>query len=191
MFPKNFTLKNGQTLSIREAVRTDAKPLLDFFNQAGGETDFLTFGANEFQMTAAELAEFIQKCADTSNTLMLVGEVEGKIAGSLTFKGGERKRVEHTGEFGITVAREYWGLGIGPRLIEALIEWARATDIIRKINLRVHQSNSRAIELYRRLGFEEEGFITREYMIDGQFYGNIFMGLVIDKTTLAGVKTEF
>lgn len=180
MFPKNFKLKNGQSLVIREGEKGDAKTLLDFINQVAGETDFLTFGHNEFLTTEAELAEFIQKCQDGSNMLMLVGDVEGEVAGHLTFKGGERPRVEHTGEFGITVAREYWGLGIGTRLIETLIDWARESVLIRKINLRVHENNHRAIKLYHRLGFTEEGLISREYLIDGKFYGNVFMGLPLD-----------
>jgi RimJ/RimL family protein N-acetyltransferase len=180
MLPKNFKLKNGQRLIIREAERGDAKILLDFINYVAGETEFLTFGENEFFMRDAEFTEFIQKCEDTANMLMLVGDVEGEVAGNLTFRGGERQRVEHTGEFGITVAREYWGLGIGTRLIETLIAWAKESGVIRKINLRVHENNHRAIKLYHQLGFREEGLISREYLIGGNFYGNVFMGLPLD-----------
>jgi len=180
MFPRTFTLKNGQSLIIREAEKVDAKTLLNFINYVAGETDFLTFGENEFFMKGSELAEFIHKCEKTANMLMLVGDVKGELAGSLSFRGGERQRIEHTGEFAITVARKYWGQGIGTRLIETLIAWAKESGIIRKINLRVHENNRRAIKLYYRLGFVKEGFISREYLIDGKLYGNVFMGLSLD-----------
>jgi RimJ/RimL family protein N-acetyltransferase len=64
-------------------------------------------------------------------------------------------------------------------LIEALIDWAKNTGLIRKINLWVHQDNVQAIKLYKKLGFKEEGRISREYYHDGQFYDNVFMGLAI------------
>ena len=56
----------------------------------------------------------------------------------------------------------------------------QGTGVIRKINLRVHVNNLRAIKLYERFGFKVEGRITREYSVDGQFYDNLAMGLHID-----------
>ena len=47
---KNIELKNGELATIREAKVNDAKAMLEYCNLVGGETDFLTFGENEFKM---------------------------------------------------------------------------------------------------------------------------------------------
>jgi len=78
------------------------------------------------------------------------------------------------------VLRKYWGLGIGTNLVETLIEWAKSSGIIKKINLRVRTDNTRAIRTYKRLGFAQEGVITREFFVYGQFYDAFFMGFKID-----------
>lgn len=54
-----------------------------------------------------------------------MAEVNGRIVGGLGFNGGERVRIRHTGEFGVTVSKDSWGVGIGTKLIEALIDWAK------------------------------------------------------------------
>lgn len=180
MFPKRMILSNGVPLAIRPAQKRDAAATLACINRAGGETDFLTFGRNQFPGSMSDEEHFIQRMQDASNSLMLLAEIDGRVVGILTFEGGQTPRIQHTGEFGISVLQEYWGLGIGSQLVASLIEWARSTGIIRKINLRVHTNNLRAIKLYERFGFKVEGQISREYNVAGQFYDNLAMGLPID-----------
>ncbi|SHJ70993.1 hypothetical protein [Tepidibacter formicigenes] len=36
-----------------------------------------------------------------NNTLFIVAEIDGKIIGNLNFSGGSKKRIAHTGEFGV------------------------------------------------------------------------------------------
>jgi len=98
----------------------------------------------------------------------------------LNYSGGRRSRIEHTGEFGVTVKKDYWGLGIGRLIIESMIDWAKGTGIIRKINLRVRSDNERGIKLYASLGFKQEGLITRDMCVDGEFYDSVAMGLELD-----------
>jgi ribosomal protein S18 acetylase RimI-like enzyme len=44
--------------------------------------------------------------------------------------------------------------------METALDWAESSPILRKINLVVRHDNMRAIELYRRLGFVQEGRIS-------------------------------
>ncbi|WP_200791861.1 GNAT family N-acetyltransferase [Caloranaerobacter azorensis] len=39
-------------------------------------------------------------------------------------------------------------MGIASQLIKELIEWAKSSGIIKKINLKVREDNERAINLY-------------------------------------------
>ena len=149
---------------------------LDYLRMVAGESDFLSFGAGELTVTVEDERKTIANARQSSNSIFIIAEVEGEMAGLANFEGGSKPRDRHTGELGITVAKKYWGLGIGRELMIALIEWAEQNPVIRKMNLRVRADNNRAIELYRKLGFIDEGVITRDMIIDGEFYDCIFMG---------------
>ncbi|KNF09454.1 acetyltransferase, GNAT family [Gottschalkia purinilytica] len=171
---------NNKKIIIRKAIKSDAKNIIEYINRIAGESDFLTFGLGEFNTTVKEEECFIEDALKKKNTLLIVAEINGQIIGNLNFSGGLRQRNAHIGEFGVSVLKEYWGNGIGEELIKYLINWSKDTNIIRKINLRVRSDNERAIYLYRKLGFYEEGILKRNFLIDDKFYDSLLMGLLID-----------
>ncbi len=171
---------NDKEIIIRKANKYDAEALIEYLNIIGGESDFLTFGAGQFGRTVAQEEDFIVSALEKENALFIIAEVNGKVIGNLNFSGGLRERTAHAGEFGVSVLKEYWGNGIGEELIKYLISWARNSGIIRKINLKVRTDNTPGIKLYKKLGFLEEGLIKRDFLIDGQFYDFLLMGLLID-----------
>lgn len=177
---KKVVLRNGKELIIRIAVKEDAKQIVDYINQVGGESDFLTFGQDEFTATVEEEEKFIESYQGVSNKLFIVAEIAGKIVSSLSFTGGMRPRIQHVGEFGITVLRDFWGQGIARAMVVYMIDWAKASDMVKKINLRVRIDNHKAIKLYQSLGFQIQGTNTREFLIDREFFDSYFMGLEID-----------
>ena len=77
-------------------------------------------------------------------------------------------------------AKEYWGLGIGSLMLDTLIEWARETGIIRKINLRVRTDNRRAVRLYEGRGFVGEGKVSKEILLGGQYFDHYWMDLELE-----------
>lgn len=182
-------LKNGETLEISNAIRSDAAAIIDYVNQVGGESDNLTFGENEFGMSIEDEEAFLERVSMSDNAVYLVAKIESEIVGTLSFSGGHRKRICHTGEFGVSVLKCHWGKGIAKALILELIDWSQRTGTIRKLNLRVRADNENAIKLYKSLGFIEQGVITREFQMDGVFYDSIFMGLEIDIVKESNLQT--
>lgn len=162
---------------IRPATVADAAALLEYVDTVGRESEFLSFGAGDFGLSLAEEEAFLQKLATRDNEFYIVGELNGAIVSALTFTAGERPRVRHRGEFGISVRKEYWGMGIASLMLDRLLEWARRTHVISKINLRVRADNVRAIRLYESKGFIREGTITREVFVDGEYFSHYLMGL--------------
>lgn len=171
---------NNEKVIIREVNRSDAKALVEYLNVIGGESDFLTFGLGQFGKSVEQEENFIEDILVADNVLFIIAEVNGKVLGVLNFSGGIRERTAHVGEFGVSVLKESWGKGIGEQLIKYLISWSKDSGVIRKINLRVRSDNARAIHLYKKLGFLEEGIIKRDFLINGEFYDSIMMGLLID-----------
>jgi RimJ/RimL family protein N-acetyltransferase len=177
MEPRKHELADGRVLMIREAAVEDARAVLAYVNAVSCESNFLSFGPGEFELTGPEEEEFLRRCRATDNQLYILGEIDTILVSTLSFAGGRRPRLRHSGEFGISVRREYWGLGIGSLMLDALIEWAKGTGIVKKINLRVRTDNRRAIRLYERKGFTIEGTSRREILLDGHYYDHHWMGL--------------
>lgn len=180
MVSKRIELKDGRVLVVREAHKEDASRILEYVESISGETAFLTFGPGEFSLSLEEEEKSILSCLESANKLFIIAEIAGTLAGGVIFSGGDKPRMQHVGEFGCSVLKEYWDMGIGSVLVETLIEWAKSSGIIKKLNLLVRTDNDRAIRLYERFGFVREGLITRVHSIDGKFYDSIFMGLQID-----------
>lgn len=177
---KEIVLKNNKKLVIRKARKEDAEKLINYVNKIAGESDFLTFGPGEFNITVEKEEEILESHLYSNNKIYIIALIDDEIVGSLNFGGGHRPRTMHTGEFGVSVSKKYWGLGIGKELVKYLIDWAKDSNIIKKINLRVREDNNRAIELYKKLGFNHEGIITRDFYLDGKYYSSIQMGLELD-----------
>ena len=177
MEPCKYKLKNGGVLLIREAAVEDARAALHYVENISGESDFLNFGYGEFELSEAEEEEFLRKQRNSDNQLYILGLIDDTVISTLTFSAGRRPRVRHSGEFGMSVRKKYWGLGIGSLMLDTLVNWARENGIVKKINLRVRTDNQRAILLYERKGFVIEGTIRKEILLDGKYYDQHWMGL--------------
>lgn len=177
---KNIQLKNGKELTIRKATEHDAENMARFKTGISGESDFLSFGENEIEITPETEQKIIQAENAKDNSVVMIAVIDGEIVGFVTFAGGSRVRKRHAGEMGISVRKKYWGLGISNFMMEALIEWAKGTGIIRKIDLLTRADNEKAIKLYAKYGFEKEGIVRRDLNVNGVFYDSFSMGLLID-----------
>ncbi|NIS80655.1 MAG: GNAT family N-acetyltransferase [Anaerolineales bacterium] len=177
MKAQNYELEDNRVLQIREAVVEDARAVLEYVEGVSSESDFLTFGPGEFELTEREEEEFLRKCLASDNQLFILGTIDDTIVATLNFSAGHRPRVRHSGEFGMSVRKQYWGLGIGSLMVDTFIDWARDTQIVKKINLRVRTDNHRAILLYERKGFVKEGTIHKEIFLDGKYFDHHWMGL--------------
>jgi len=180
MQPSTHALKNGQALLIREATALDAPAVLEHVHTIAGESDYLSFGPGEFDLPVEQERLILQRYHEADNQLYLLGLLGlfgEQIVSTLSFAGGHRPRTAPTGEFGLSVRAAHWGLGIGGRMLDALLDWARDSQVVTKINLRVRTDNSRAIALYLRKGFALEGTIRKAIQIDGTYYDHHWMGL--------------
>ncbi|HPD37766.1 MAG TPA: GNAT family N-acetyltransferase [Mesotoga infera] len=164
-----------ESLEIRPVCEEDAQKVIEYINLVSGESDYLSFGENEFKITVEEEREIIRSFRERDNCLMIAARLGEKIVGLLTFEGGHRERLKHRGEFGLTVAKEYWGMGIGKRLIEYMIETVKKNGITR-IGLQVRADNERAIKLYSNFGFVTEGRLKRFMKIREKYFDFLQMG---------------
>lgn len=176
---KKIELKNGQIAIIREAKVNDAKAMIDYCNLVGGETNFLTFGENEFKISLEDEERIIENITKSQNQMFLVVIVDNEIASLASIMSNQKTRSKHVGTIGISVKKKYWGLGMGSEAMKYIIEWAKSNGVTKKLNLLVREDNHKAISLYKKIGFEEEGIIKQDMYINGVYYNTVMMGLVL------------
>ncbi len=157
----------------------DSSKMISYLASIASESDNLTFKPGEFIPSIEDEKRFIQSHLENENCFALVAIKDDRIIGNLSFKGGNTIRLKHTGEFGVSVLKEYWGNGVATELIKGLLEWAKKSPIT-KINLKVKEDNSTAISIYKNFDFEIEGKIRRDFCINGKYYDSIIMGKIIE-----------
>jgi ribosomal protein S18 acetylase RimI-like enzyme len=101
-----------------------------------------------------------------------------KVVGWCDISSVHRQVAEHVGSLGIGVLEEYRGIGIGEALMLAALQRAKDKGLTR-VQLTVRENNIRAIELYKKLAFVEEGLHKNAIRIDGQYENYISMALLL------------
>ncbi|MRN55639.1 GNAT family N-acetyltransferase [Paenibacillus monticola] len=167
---------NGLSYTIRSAIDKDAKELSDIRLQIDGETENLDREQGEAYIDTPGFEEIIRTDTQNSRNLFLVAVLNDRIVGFSRCAGNALKRSSHRVEFGVCVLKEYWGHGIGKNLLKESIAWADDNGV-QKITLNVLETNDKAIELYKKLGFEVEGILRKDKRLaDGKYYNTIVMG---------------
>lgn len=107
----------------------------------------------------------------------IIAEEDGRCLGHIgLYKIDQRSR---TAELGIMIGdRSAWGHGIGYQASLFALRHAFMQENLNRISLTVIPTNERAIRLYRRLGFIEEGRLRQVLYRDGQYLDLIAMGLL-------------
>ena len=78
---------------------------------------------------------------------------------------------------------EFRGEGIGSALLQFLIDWGESNPTIDKLALSVFVTNTRAIALYRRFGFVEEGRRIKEVKLgSSEYVDDILMYRLVDES---------
>lgn len=175
----DFHFKNGQAVVISEATLAYAKQMIEFYNAVGGETDFLSFGGNEFQRNVEEYEAFIASTQLEQNSMILLATLQDEIIGIASITSSQKDRTKHVGTLGIVISERFTGQGLGRALMEQLIEWAASNGVTNKVSLVTREDNVLAIELYEKLGFEREGLIRKDSFIHGVYYNTLVMGLFV------------
>ncbi len=106
-------------------------------------------------------------------------EADGQLIG---FCGlNNRDPFASTAELGITIGdKSYWGRGYGREAIGLLVAYGFSKLNLRRVYLRVHGRNERAIRAYRSCGFVEEGRLRQHVWSDGAYDDLIYMGVMRD-----------
>lgn len=164
---------------LRNAQQEDVQNILDFYNVVGGETDFLSFGKGEYPRTYKDMATSIDAMKESQGNCMILMIVQDTIVGIGTIDSSPKPRFRHVGTLGIVIRQSHAGKGMGRTLMNALIEWSKKNNQLKKISLVTRADNHRAIALYEKLGFREEGTFKQDSFDGETYYDSLSMALFL------------
>ena len=172
---REVLLKDGRTALLRSPGKEDAAALVDLVVQMCGETEFILNYPEEFaqRYPVDREAEFLESQREDPYVCLILAEVDGRPAGNCGVSYRPLLKVRHRGAVSISVLREYWGLGLGTALFEAMIDVANGWGLA-QLELEFVEGNVRARALYEKMGFAitgvkpdairlKDGTLLREY----------------------------
>lgn len=112
--------------------------------------------------------------------VFLVAEYNNKIIGATGVELSRGKK-EHVGEFGISIQKDFRGIGLGKYLIGEVLELAqtRLKPKPQIIRLSVFATNELAIKLYEKCGFLKVARIPKQVQHKGKLIDEIIMLLYL------------
>ena len=156
-YHQRIVLKNGVEALIRNGDLSDGSAVYEVFNRAHAETDYLLTYPDENSYDPEREGRFLAEKAQSPNEVELVAVIDGRVAGTAGIEAvGKKDKVKHRAEFGISVLKAYWGIGLGRALAEACVQCAKDAGYS-QLELNAVAENARAVSLYKSLGFVEFG----------------------------------
>ncbi|AMY08093.1 Putative phosphinothricin acetyltransferase YwnH [Luteitalea pratensis] len=166
---------------IRPATDADVSALNALVTAVSRERAYL--GSTEgftLEQTQGYIAHLRQ-----SNGIALVAIDGDRLLGWIDIARGPFEGLTHYGRLGMGVAPDSRGQGLGRLLLERALDEGFGMGLDR-IELEVFASNVRAVELYRRTGFVEEGNRRSARKLDGVYDDILMFGLLRHEWRTAG-----
>ena len=171
------------TCRIRKAKVEDALAIVTAEKEIAETPGYFCSQPNE--LSEQNVIKTIKSFSGSEKGIYLVAERDGKIVGHAFLEPMYLKSIRHVAQLSIGVHHGWQEKGIGTALMEELIDWAKQSAFIEKIELNVRASNSRAIALYKKMGFVKEGRLKNRIKVnDTHYIDDVLMALNVKITSL-------
>lgn len=161
------------TVRIRKAKIDDAQCIVSAEQDIAQEPGLFCSEPSELS------EESVRKTIQSPKGIYLVAEKEGILVGHAFLEILDLQNLSHVAQLNIAVHKGHQAQGIGTKLMEKIIEWAKQSITVEKIELNVRASNIRAMALYKKMGFFEEGCLKRHVKARDQYIDDVVMALHI------------
>jgi putative acetyltransferase len=167
---------NGEQIKIRPLRQDDFERLNEIRVSKGVFENILA-------LDTETLAETIDYFTDNSNPKSKYTYIAEKRAGDQQIVAGYIRllvdkdiRRKHKGRISIAVAKEFQSTGIGGMLFDYIINLAQNWLMLKKLELTVLVNNTKAVNLYKAKGFEIEGTLKGDTVVNGKYEDVYIMG---------------
>lgn len=100
------------------------------------------------------------------------------IIGNVSLHVNTNPRKRHCGGMGMMVHRDYQSMGVGTKLMEAVLDIADNWLMLQRVELSVFTDNEKALGLYKKFGFVIEGTKRKAAIRQGEYADEYMMARV-------------
>jgi L-amino acid N-acyltransferase YncA len=158
------------TVTLRRATPQDADAICTIYNQ--GIADRVATLDTALRTPAERRAWLAER---ESRHPVIVADVDGVVVGWASLnRFNPREAYDHVADFSVYVDRSWRGQGVGRRLLDRLIELARAIGY-HKMVLAALDHNEAGVALYIAAGFTRVGVYREQGQLDGRWVDVLLM----------------
>lgn len=159
------------TIEVRFSKECDVEQLLELDNR------IWSIATTPAVIKWDTVNEYRQRNPEGSQIVALVN---GKVAGYLGYHAPTPLETnQHVLELDIAVDLPYQGMGVGKKLLAYAEQIFRQMGI-KKLSLRVLETNTGAISFYKKCGFLEQGRLIKEFYLEGRYVDDLLMYRLLD-----------
>lgn len=169
-----FILKDGRKVDIVLASMEGLQALTNFVNRLSKEDTFLNFTGETYSLEMEKnwLQNALNEIKFKKNFIIWAVH-DGKIIGNVDVKVG-RSREPHVGTIGLMVDKDFRGQGLGKELLKIILAQAKKMGL-KIVELNLFSDNIAAINLYKKMGFNEYGKLPDGFFRQGKYSDKIYM----------------
>jgi putative acetyltransferase len=157
---------------IRRAGPRDARGWIEHVARVAAERRFIR--TEEVRWSIREMRRRFRRSWSAARAY-LVADADGRLIAALGIEREGNPVLHHVASLGMSVDEGWRGKGIGAALLSEAFRWARWAGV-EKLALTVYPHNQRAINLYKRFGFVEEGRLAGHSKKSYGYEDEIVMG---------------
>ena len=152
-----------ELLILRPLERED----LRFVHELDNNETVMHYWFEEPYEAFVELADLYDRHIHDQSERRFVAETAGERVGLVELV--EINHIHRRAEFQIIIAPEHQGKGYATAATRLAMDYAFTVLNLYKLYLIVDCANERAVKVYAKLGFTEEGRLREEFFVDGEY----------------------
>lgn len=165
----------GELVRLRAPRPSDVAPLEDIHRDV--ELTRLSSPAAPYPAIGEQARKLLDEPTSKTRTHLVIASLEDDTPMGVCGLTGYRLQLP-SGFLYITIGAAYQGRGYGKDAVATLVRYGFDALGLHRIALGVFAFNTRALHVYRELGFVEEGRIRDHWFRDGTWHDDVRMGLL-------------
>lgn len=171
-------LRDGRRVRLGPIAPSDSEEYCDYMRSVSEESPWAGMVPDEIRSPESQ-RELLEN--ETSTLHWRLGAWDhdsGQMVGDCSMSRSDRAKFTHVARLGIGVRAEWRGVGLGRIMMQYAIGAAKDDPAVYRLELMVFAKNEIARNLYRSLGFVEEGIsVGSVRQPDGSFDDDVHMAI--------------
>lgn len=172
-----FPILQTERLILREIVRADAEAVF----RIRSDYQVVQYNGGVPYTRIEQAHELIESMAKTYRE-------KRELRWGITLKGDDTvigmcgynywSRQDYRASIGYDLERAYWGQGIMPEALQAVVQFGIERMWLNRIEADASAENAASIRVLRKLGFQQEGIQREQYYENGAFHDLVLFSLL-------------